>query len=114
MLVRRIGYNRAADLILTGRHVDAGEALRLGVIDRLVPAGEALAEAESLAALIVANSPAAVRAAKDALDGSALGNLDAGLAAEDAAWRVIAQSADRREGIAAFAERRPPRWPDAQ
>jgi enoyl-CoA hydratase/carnithine racemase len=76
-----------------------------------VPAGSARTAAADLAATIAANSPVATRAAKRALR---LGwGLDyaAAMEVEDAAWRTAATSADRREGIAAFNEKRPPRWP---
>jgi enoyl-CoA hydratase/carnithine racemase len=109
---RRLGQGRAADLVLTGRKVDAAEAGRIGLADRVVPAGTAAACALELAAQIAANSPVAVRAAKQALRlGSGLG-LAAALEVEDAAWRTAALSDDRREGIAAFAARRPPAWPE--
>ena len=113
LLLRRVGSGRAADLVLTGRKVDAAEAARLGVVDRLVPAGEALAEALALAGLAAAASPVATRNAKRALRVGADVDLEIGLEVEDAAWRATAFSADRREGIAAFAEKRAPRWPGA-
>lgn len=110
LTTRRLGPGRAADLILTGRRVDAAEAERTGLADRLVPAGTAGEHALVLALQIGANSPVAVRAAKRAIRlGSGL-SLAAGLEVEDAAWRTAALSADRREGIAAFAEKRRPSW----
>ncbi len=111
LLARRVGWSRAADLVFTARKVDADEAYRLGVVDRLVEPGTALAEALSLAARIAANSPVGVRAAKRAMRLGLEGSLAAGLEIEDAAWRTTAFSADRAEGVAAFAEKRPPRWP---
>jgi enoyl-CoA hydratase/carnithine racemase len=113
LLARRIGPGRAADLIFTGRRVDAEEARALGLADRLVPAGQALASALELACQIAANSPVAVRAAKRALRNGAGLSLAAALDVEDAAWLTAAASADRREGIAAFAEKRTPVWPPA-
>lgn len=111
LAARRLGPGRAADLIFTGRQVDAAEAERIGLADLVVPAGEASRQALDLAARIAANSPVAVRAAKAAIrEGSGL-PLAAGLAVEDAAWRTAVASADRREGIAAFNAKRPPRWP---
>ncbi|MGH3272863.1 MAG: enoyl-CoA hydratase-related protein, partial [Streptosporangiaceae bacterium] len=64
-----------------------------------------------LARRIAANSPVAVRAARQALRLGAGLSLAAALEVEDAAWRTAAMSADRREGIAAFAQKRPPAWP---
>lgn len=111
LLTRRIGSGRAADLILTGRRIDADEAYRLGVADRLVPAGQAHAEALGLAGTIAAHSPVGVRNAKRAMRLGADVSLAAALDIEDAAWRATAFSGDRTEGIAAFNEKRRPVWP---
>lgn len=111
LLTRRLGWSRAADLILTARRVDAEEAYRLGLADRLVGAGTAREAALALAAQIAANSPVGVRNAKRAMRLGMDVPLAAGLQVEDAAWRATAFSADRAEGVAAFAEKRPPRWP---
>jgi enoyl-CoA hydratase/carnithine racemase len=108
---RRLGPGRAADLIFTGRRVAADEAERIGLIDRLAPAGKASAQALELAQQIAANSPVAVRAAKQAIRHGAGIGLTAALDVEDAAWRKAAMSPDRREGIAAFNEKRSPNWP---
>ncbi len=110
LALRRLGPGRAADLVLTGRRVAIEEAERLGLIDRRVAAGSATAEALSLAVLVAANSPVATRAAKRALRHGWGVSLEAGLDVEDAAWRTAALSADRREGIAAFVEKRRPVW----
>ena len=113
LLARRVGPGRAAELIFSGRRITATEAAAIGLADRLVPAGSARSAAFELAGQIAANSPVAVRAAKRALrNGAGLG-LAAALDVEDAAWRTAAGSADRREGIAAFAEKRRPAWPSA-
>ena len=111
LALRRLGPGRAADLVLTGRKVGIDEAERLGLVDRWVPAGQDRTAALALAAQIAANSPVAVRAAKRALRHGWGVSLEAGLDIEDAAWRTVAASADRREGIAAFAEKRKPSWP---
>jgi enoyl-CoA hydratase/carnithine racemase len=113
LALRRLGPGRAADLVLTGRRLDAAEAARIGLADRLVPAGTAAEHALGLALQIGANSPVAVRAAKQAIRLGSGVSLAAGLEIEDAAWRTAALSADRREGIAAFAQKRAPRWPGA-
>jgi enoyl-CoA hydratase/carnithine racemase len=110
LALRRLGPGAAADLVLTGRKVAAAEAHRLGLADRIVPRGTAGDYALELALRIAANSPVAVRAAKRALRQGAGLPLGPALEVEDAAWREAAASADRREGIAAFAEKRPPRW----
>jgi enoyl-CoA hydratase/carnithine racemase len=108
---RRLGPGRAADLIFTGRRVAADEAERIGLVDRLAPAGKASPQALELAQQIAANSPVAVRAAKQAIRHGAGIGLTAALDVEDAAWRKAAMSPDRREGIAAFNEKRSPNWP---
>jgi enoyl-CoA hydratase/carnithine racemase len=111
LLPRRVGYGVAADLILTGRQVAAGEAERLGLIDRLVPAGTAREAAVELAGLIAANSPVAVANARNAIRRGLDVDLAAGLDIEDSAWRATVFSDDRREGVRAFVERREPNWP---
>ena len=111
LLARRVGIGRAADLIFTGRRIDAAEAMMLRLVDRLVPVGTAREEALALAAVIAANSPVGVRNAKRALRRSGDVDLASGLDVEDAAWRATAFSGDRREGVAAFNEKRKPDWP---
>jgi enoyl-CoA hydratase/carnithine racemase len=111
LLARRVGWSRAADLIFTARRVDAAEAYRLGLADRLVPAGTARTTALELASRIAANSPVGVRNAKRAMRLGLDAALPAGLDIEDAAWRATAFSGDRKEGIAAFNEKRTPNWP---
>jgi enoyl-CoA hydratase/carnithine racemase len=110
LLARRIGAGRAADLVLTGRKVDALEAFRLGIVDRAATDVHVRQLALDIAATIEANSPLAVRYAKHALRSGLDTPLHDGLEIEDAAWRAAAMSADRREGISAFTEKRAPRW----
>ncbi len=111
LLPRRVGAARAAELVFTARRVPAPEAHGLGMVDILAAEGRDRAEALALADRIAANSPVGLRAAKKALRlGHGLG-LREGLEIEDAAWRTIAFSADRAEGIAAFNAKRPPEWP---
>ncbi|NMO51784.1 enoyl-CoA hydratase [Actinoplanes sp. TBRC 11911] len=110
LLPRRAGYGIAADLILTGRHVPAAEALRLGLVDRLVPAGDARTAATELAERIAANSPVAVANARNALRRGLDVDLPAGLDIEDSAWRATVFSEDRREGVRAFVAKRKPHW----
>ncbi|MFD5661661.1 enoyl-CoA hydratase/isomerase family protein [Streptomyces hirsutus] len=111
LLPRRVGAARAAELIFTARRVEAVEARELGLVDELVETGRDREEALALAARIAANSPVGLRAAKRALRlGQGL-DLPAGLEVEDAAWRAVAFSGDRAEGVAAFNEKRKPDWP---
>jgi enoyl-CoA hydratase/carnithine racemase len=111
LLVRRVGRSAAKDLVLTGRRVDAAEALRLGLADRVVPRAELPAAARGLAAEIAGNAPTAVRLAKWAIDLGADLAQEAAMEVEDQAWRRAVLSDDRREGIAAWVEGRDPRWP---
>lgn len=111
LLPRRVGAARAAELIFTARRVAAEEARELGLVDILAAAGEDRADALALAERMAANSPVGLRAAKRALRlGHGL-DLRAGLDVEDAAWRTVAFSGDRAEGVAAFNEKRTPDWP---
>ena len=112
LLTRRIGWSRAADLIFTARRLDAQGALALGCVDRVVPAGQAVASALELATTIAGNSPIGVRAAKQAMRAGLDTDLAAGLDIEDDSWAVVAFSPDRAEGVRAFAERRRPHWPE--
>lgn len=111
LVTRRLGWSRAADLIFTARRLDAAEAHRLGLADRLAPAGSARAVALELAGTIAGHSPVGVRNAKRAMRQGFDAPLAAGLDIEDAAWRATAFSGDRREGVAAFNEKRRPDWP---
>ncbi|MGK5632927.1 enoyl-CoA hydratase/isomerase family protein [Streptomyces sp. URMC 123] len=111
LLPRRVGAARAAELVFTGRRVEAAEARELGLVDELVDAGQDRAAALALAERIAANSPVGLRAAKRALRLGHGMDLRSGLEVEDAAWRTVAFSGDRAEGVAAFNEKRKPNWP---
>jgi enoyl-CoA hydratase/carnithine racemase len=111
LLVRRVGWSRAARAIFTAARLEADEALALGAVDEVVAAGTARERALELAALVAANSPVGLRNAKKAMRLGADVDLAAGLEIEDACWRATAFSGDRREGVAAFAEKRRPQWP---
>jgi enoyl-CoA hydratase/carnithine racemase len=111
LLTRRLGWSRAADLVFTARRVDAQEAYRLGLVDRLVDAGSAREAALEVAETVARNSPVGVRNAKRAMRLGLDVDLATGLEVEDAAWRATAFSGDRVEGVRAFAEKRRPQWP---
>jgi enoyl-CoA hydratase len=109
-LLRLVGPSRARDLVFTGRAVPAEEALRLGLVSRVVAASQLLAACQALAREISGGSPTAVRAAKRALVEGADLPLDAALTEEAAAWLDNFASPNRTEGLTAFVERRPPVW----
>jgi enoyl-CoA hydratase/carnithine racemase len=111
LAVRRLGPGKAADLVLTGRRVTLEEAVALGLVDRTAEKGQAREAALELARTIAKNSPVATRAAKRAMRLGAGTDLAAALDIEENAWRTAAVSGDRREGIAAFNEKRSPDWP---
>ena len=107
-LPRVVGVGRAKELTLTGRIIDAHEAERIGLVSRVVPAGQARAAADEIASEIAQRGPLAVREVKRLIDQSADLDIDAGIAAEiDASERVF-DSEDMLEGAAAFFAKRPP------
>ena len=108
-LPRIVGAGRARDLILTGRIIDADEALAIGLVNRVVPDGRVLEEARATALLMARKGPLALRAAKLALGVSAYGP-EAGHAGERLAQAILFESSDKLEGMTAFLERRPPRF----
>ena len=109
-LPRVVGPARAKELVLTGRIIDAIEALRIGLVNQVVPAGEARSVAAAVAEEIAARGPLAVREAKRLIDAALDLDLDAGLAAElDASERIFA-SDDMVEGANAFFAKRDPEY----
>jgi enoyl-CoA hydratase len=108
LLPRVVGAARAFELLLTGRFVDAVEAERIGLVSRVVPSADLIAEADSLAVAISANSPYGVRMTKKVMWAQLeTGSLLAGMALEDSTQVSAAMSADHAEAVAAFTERRP-------
>lgn len=109
-LVRAVGPAIAARMLLTGEPISAEDALRVGLISDLVEPGELTGFAEELAGKIAANAPLSLRAVKQCLAAAAHAQLGVGLELERALWTALATTADRREGRAAFRERRAPRF----
>ncbi len=109
-LARAIGKERAMELILTGRRIDAAEADRLGLVTAVVPAEETLGRALELAGRIAALPPLAVRAAKAAVIVTQDLPLTDGLRAERDGFEALFGTEDQREGMTAFLEKRPAAW----
>ncbi|HEV7662753.1 MAG TPA: enoyl-CoA hydratase-related protein [Chloroflexota bacterium] len=109
-LPRMIGRNRAKELIFTARKIPSADALALGLVNHVVPRSELLTRAMLLADEIQKNSPFAVRQAKWSIDHGADLPFEAGLEREHEAYMRAIASADRQEGIAAFNEKRTPRF----
>lgn len=106
-LARRVGAMRAAELILSGRHVRADEARAIGLCLDVFPAAELMPRVLEIAGAIAAKGPVAVRLAKRVLRAGLDAPMAAGNALEREAFAVLFDSADAREGMAAFVEKRP-------
>lgn len=106
-LIRTVGKPLAMKMVLSGEFLSADEALRAGLITEVTPDEQTLERSLALASTIAAKSPLAVRVAKEAMLKSFETGLEAGLNLERKAFSLMAASADRREGIAAFKEKRP-------
>ncbi len=105
-LPRLVGLGVAKDLVFTGRIIDAAEAHRIGLVNRVVADDDVLDGAKELAQAILKQGPLAVRLAKMALNASSRTGQDAGLLIEQIAQAVLFDSADKRERMTAFLEKR--------
>ncbi len=110
ILVWQVGHKIARDLLLSGRIFDATEAHRFGLVNEIVPAERLMARARELAAQLMENSPMSVRQTKKLINGFITNTLDQQI--EDAVEQNagIRQTADFREGVSSFLEKRKPRW----
>ncbi len=109
-LVRQIGEKHARELLLSGRLVAAKEAFRLGLVSEVVPAKKLMARARELAAELSAASPTSLARTKHLLRSLVEGQIERQISAAMAASAAIRSTADFREGMAAFLEKRPPKW----
>ena len=109
-LPRLVGAARAADIALLGDAIGADEALRIGLVSRVVPVDDLAAEAAELARRIADQAPGATAATKRLLAGAFDRDLDASLEAEAAAQAAAGGHLDHAEGLAAFMEKRAPRF----
>ena len=109
-LPRIVGKGNALHLLLTGEQVDAREALRIGLVTRVVPADRLLAEADTLMRVILANGPLALKLTMEAVDRGLEMTLEEGLALEADAFGLVAATDDMKEGLHAFLEKRPPKF----
>jgi enoyl-CoA hydratase len=109
-LTRAIGKAKAMELVLTGRTMNAREAAAHGLVTSVVASEATVPEALSLAARIAAMPPVAVVAAKAAVNRAEELPLEAGLEFERRNFYLLFDTEDQREGMAAFTEKRPPRW----
>ncbi len=109
-MTRAVGKALAMELVLTGRFINAEEAMRAGLINRIVPVEMLYKEAIKMAGLIAEKSPVAVKLAKEAVNKTFETTLDEGLQFERKNFYLTFASADQKEGMAAFVEKRKPNF----
>ncbi|HEV8458688.1 MAG TPA: enoyl-CoA hydratase-related protein [Methylomirabilota bacterium] len=109
-LPRLVGRGKALEMILTGMRVPAAEALRIGLVERVVPVAELLPSAQALAKSIAEKAPIALRYAKEAVMSGLELPLTDGLRLENDLATLLRTTEDRVEGARAFVEKRKPKW----
>jgi enoyl-CoA hydratase len=109
-LPRSIGIRRAKEIIFTGRPIDAQLAYEWGLVNRVVPKGKAMETALEIAVKIADSAPLSTRMAKMAMNRGTEVDFHTGYALDIAAYNVLVPTEDRLEGIAAFNEKRKPKW----
>src|SRR5258708_38783084 len=109
-LLRQVGEKQARDLLLTGRIIGAEEAARMGLVNEIVAPEKLMTRARELAGLLMENSPASLRATKKLLNDHARGELDTQIESAVRENAAIRTTADFREGITSFLEKRKPEW----
>jgi len=110
ILVRAVGEKHARELLLTGKLVSALEAYRMGLVNRVVPAEQVLEEALALAQEVAANAPTSLALTKELLNALPGMGLEDGFRLASIANAWVRETGDLAEGIAAFFEKRPPRF----
>jgi methylglutaconyl-CoA hydratase len=109
-LPRLVGRGKALEMILTGMRIPAAEALRIGLVERVVPLAEHPSAAQALARTIADKAPVALRYAKEAVVGGIGLPLEDGIRLENDLATLLRTTEDRLEGAKAFVEKRKPRW----
>ena len=107
-LSRLVGKGRAMQLLMTGEMIDAAEAYRIGLVNKVVPSGELMGAAHEMMKAILANGPLAVALCIEAVDRGLEMSLDEGLILEANHFGLLAATEDMREGTKAFLEKRAP------
>ena len=110
LLPRIVGAPFAKEMVFTGRRVPAAEAKAVGLVNYLVPAGQARVKAMEIAESIAQNGPIAVRQAKKAIAWGSETDLETGMRLAIEAYNITVHTEDRLEGVRAFNERRPPQF----
>jgi len=105
-LPRLIGTSRALELILTGKTISAAEAEKLGIVNKVVPEGEALNAAKELMKQIIVNAPIAIKMCIEAVQRGMNMSLEEGLAIESDRFGILCATEDMKEGMHAFLEKR--------
>ena len=105
-LPRVIGFGRAMEMVLTARMVDAEEACRIGLVNKVVPLEDLMEEAKKMAGSIINKSPLAIQYAKEAVNRSLEMGLNEGMAHESYLHALACATEDKKEGVAAFLEKR--------
>jgi enoyl-CoA hydratase len=105
-LPRLVGRGRALELLLSGEPVDAGEALRIGLVNQVVAQAELMSFCRAWLAKVLANAPLALSLAAEAVDAGCNAGIEEGLRFEAAAFGLLAATKDRAEGLGAFLEKR--------
>ncbi len=109
-LPRLVGTGRAMEMVLTGEPVTAGEALSMGLVNRVVPAKKLMEEVRKLADVLVSRPRLAIQYAKEAIHRAGEGSLAQGLAHESYLHALSCGTEDKKEGVAAFMEKRDPEF----